>query len=134
METDTLRTVKKIIVRSKIVLPEERPEVKRPEVKKSFSRKLNEYLNKEDQDPNRFKWIITSMILQAVLITPIVGIVIYATGNYLFFWALCAAAMYLTFVPSIAGLRVKNVLSTFLISTVINIAIVFAAIGMYIFF
>ena len=125
---ETLTRSNKIIIRSRVTLPEIVPEEK-----KTLSSGLRQYLNKEDKSETRFKWVAISMVLQAVIITPIVGIVIINTGNALFLWGLCAAAMYLTFVPSIAGLRVKSVLSTFLISVAINITIVLFAIGMHIF-
>ncbi|HEY8658456.1 MAG TPA: hypothetical protein VIL78_05440 [Hanamia sp.] len=105
----------------------------KPEPKKSFFQKLSNFINQEDQREEHFKWVGISMLIQAGILTPIVGLVILFTGNYLFFWSLNALAMYLTFIPSLAGVSVKIILSTFLISIVFCMAIIVSAIGVYIF-
>ena len=105
----------------------------KPEPKKSFFQKLSNFINQEDQREEHFKWVGISMLIQAGILTPIVGLVILSTGNYLFFWSLNALAMYITFIPSLAGVSVKIILSTFLISIVFCMAIIVSAIGVYIF-
>lgn len=118
----------------RIYIRMKRPYVEiKPEPKKSFFQKLSNFINQEDQREEHFKWVGISMLIQAGILTPIVGFVILFTGNYLFFWSLNALAMYFTFIPSLAGVSVKIILSTFLISIVFCMAIIVSAIGVYIF-
>jgi len=73
------------------------------------------------------------MVIQAALITPIVGLIIILTGNHLLFWGLYTSIMYLTFIPGLTGASVKAVLSTFIVSIMMCITIIVSAIGVYIF-
>ena len=119
----------KVYLRRKITLPE-----KDQEQKKSLLLHLRNYIKKENDSENHFKWIGTAMIVQAVIITPLVAFVLTQTGNNPLLWFFCTAAMFMTFVPGLSGLSVKAVLSTFLVSMIINIMIVIAAIAIHVFF
>ncbi|HMU46829.1 MAG TPA: hypothetical protein PKC72_10700 [Chitinophagaceae bacterium] len=95
---------------------------------------LRSWIYAESFSENRFKWVGISMVVQAIVITPIVCYVIMLTGNYLVFWFLATAAMYLTFIPSLSGLSAKTVLVTFLAAVIINLFTILLAVGLYLFF
>ena len=68
------------------------------------------------------------MMTQCLIITPLVGLGIMQTGNYLFFWLFAVATMYATFIPSLAGLSTKTIIKTFFTTVNLNLAIIISAI------
>ncbi|MBI1344243.1 MAG: hypothetical protein GC171_15070 [Terrimonas sp.] len=93
----------------------------------SFSRRLDQVLTRLSTGENRFQWVGISMVIQAIFITPLVGLVILKTGNLPVFWAMATAVMYLTFIPSLAGLSSKKVVTVFLFSVLINLLLILSA-------
>lgn len=99
--------------------------------KRSFFLKVQNYIEQQKRGEFHFKWLVISMILQAAIITPLVGFVILQTGNYLVFWLLATFTMYLTFVPSLAGFSTGTIIKTFFTTLTLNFAIILAAIAVY---
>jgi hypothetical protein len=99
--------------------------------KRSFFLKVQNYIEQQTRGEFHFKWLVISMILQAAIITPLVGFVISQTGNYLVFWLLATFTMYLTFVPSLSGYSTGVIIKTFFSTLALNIAIILAAVVVY---
>ncbi|MGN6801999.1 MAG: hypothetical protein ACTHJN_08845 [Ginsengibacter sp.] len=99
--------------------------------KRSFFLKVQNYIEQQTRGEFHFKWLVISMILQAAIITPLVGFVILQTGNYLVFWLLATFTMYLTFVPSLSGYSTGTIIKTFFTTLALNAAIILAAVVVY---
>jgi hypothetical protein len=99
--------------------------------RKSFSPKLQQYLHRQSLGENHFKWVGITMLAQAVLITPAVGLSIILTGNNPVFWFFATATMYLTFIPSFSGASTLSIIKTFFTSIVLNISIILTTLIIY---
>lgn len=75
-----------------------------------------------------FQWMAITMLVQAVLITPIISIVILSTGNWHPLWFIATASLFAVFIPSLSGLSLKAIKSVFMINCLVSLLIILTAI------
>lgn len=80
------------------------------------------------KNENRFQWLTTTMLVQAIFLTPIISIVILSTGNWTPLWFVTAASVYATFIPSLSGQPLKTIKAVFMINCVVSLFIIITAI------
>jgi len=83
----------------------------------------------DDQDENRLGWLAVAVGGHGCFITPITMFAIIMAGNHIFFWALALTAMGASLVSNLAAMPTKVTIPIFVISVVIDIAIIASCIA-----
>jgi cellulose synthase/poly-beta-1,6-N-acetylglucosamine synthase-like glycosyltransferase len=96
--------------------------------KKSLIQHLQIYFNKQNTGENQFRWEALTMATQAIIITPFIVSIIMMTGNWIPLWFVATASMFVTFIPSLAGLSGKQIMSVYFINLVISVLTIVTAI------
>jgi len=77
-----------------------------------------------NQEDNRFAWLATAITAHGCFLTPIAVLAITMSGNSMFLWAIAIAAMGATLVTNLAAMPAKITIPTFLLSIVMDLAII----------
>lgn len=77
---------------------------------------------------NRFQWVVITMLVQGVLLTPIISVIILSTGNWQPLWFVTAASVYATFIPSLTGQKLKTIKAVFMINCLVSLLIILTAV------
>jgi len=81
------------------------------------------------QEKNRFGWLALSLAAQGCVLTPIVTIAVGASGGNLVLWIAAMLAMGMVLIVNLAAMPTKITIPTFLLSIVIDIAIIVACLA-----
>jgi len=84
------------------------------------------------QEKNRLGWLALSLAAHGCIITPLVVAVVGFTGNNLVLWMAAMAAMGITLIVNLAAMPTKITIPTFILSVLIDVAIVTTCIVQYI--
>ena len=106
------------------VIPLYPNEIGLPKKRKTFFQRLKVYIAGQHSGENRFKWVGIVMATQAFLITPFIAVIVVVTGNWIPLWFVTTATMYATFIPVLAGLPVKQILTVYFINLAASILII----------
>jgi hypothetical protein len=82
----------------------------------------------EGQDSNRLLWLGVALMAHGCIITPITVIMVLLAGTNLFLFVLALIAMGATLVTNLAALPTKITIPVFILSTLIDIAIIFSCV------
>ena len=77
-----------------------------------------------NQEDNRFAWLATAITAHGCFLTPIAVLAITMSGNSMLLWAIAIAAMGATLVTNLAAMPAKITIPTFLLSIVMDLAII----------
>jgi len=78
------------------------------------------------QENNRLMWLGIALMAHGCIITPITIVMILLAGTNLFLFVLALVAMVATLVVNLAALPTKITIPVFVLSTLIDIAIIFS--------
>ncbi len=79
-----------------------------------------------NQEQNRLLWIGIALTAHGCVLTPITGIAVQMAGNNMMLFTLVIASMVMVLVTNLAALPTKITIPVFIMSVVIDIAIVIA--------
>lgn len=85
----------------------------------------------KDQEESRFLWLGIAVASHACIITPLTLFVVMYTGNSIVLFALAIAAMGMTLITNLSALPTKITIPTFLVSIILDVAIIIASISMW---
>ena len=78
------------------------------------------------QEQNRLLWIGIALAGHGCLLTPLTGVAVQMAGNNMILFTLVIAAMVMVLVTNLAALPTKITIPVFILSVVVDIAIVIA--------
>jgi hypothetical protein len=85
----------------------------------------------KSQEKNRLGWLALSLASHGCLITPVIVLAVTMTGNNLILWMAAMIAMGITLIVNLAALPTKITIPTFVLSIIIDIAILITCIIQY---
>ena len=111
-------------------------------LQQSYARPYNETIQKssiwarfiawcKNQEENRFLWLGIVLVFHACFITPLTLFVVMYTGNSIVFFAFAIAAMAMVLVTNLAALPTKITIPTFLLSIILDLAIIVASLSVW---
>ena len=83
------------------------------------------------QEESRFLWLGIALATHACFITPLTLFVVMSTGNSPVLFSFAIAAMAMTLVTNLAALPTKITIPTFALSIILDIAIIAAALSIW---
>jgi hypothetical protein len=83
----------------------------------------------EGEEKNRLGWLALALTSHGCIITPLVVLAIVSSGNNFILWITAMVAMGITLVVNLAAQPTKITIPTFLISILIDVAVVIACIS-----
>jgi hypothetical protein len=83
------------------------------------------------QEKNRFGWLALSLAAHGCIITPLVVALVGFTGNNFVLWMAAMVAMGITLIVNLAAMPTKVTIPTFVLSVIIDIAIIIASITQF---
>ncbi|MGN6166170.1 MAG: hypothetical protein ACTHOF_16670 [Flavisolibacter sp.] len=84
----------------------------------------------KEQDENRFMWVGIALAGHGCVLTPLTVMAVVFAGTNMFLFMLAIVAMGMALVTNLAAMPTKITIPVFILSIVIDIAIVFTCIGM----
>ena len=82
----------------------------------------------KDQDRNRLLWLGIALSAHGCIITPITVMAVLFAGTNMFLFILAILAMGATLVTNLAAMPTKVTIPVFILSTLIDIAIIFSCV------
>jgi hypothetical protein len=90
---------------------------------------VNRFLNwSKGQEKNRLMWLGIALSAHGCIITPLTIMAVLLAGTNLFLFMLALVAMGATLVTNLAAMPTKVTIPVFILSTIIDIAIVFSCV------
>ncbi len=78
----------------------------------------------EGQEKNRFGWLATILVAHGTALTPLTLVAIVHSGNSMIFWIMAITAMGMSLVSNLAAMPTKVTIPIFMLSVLIDLAIV----------
>lgn len=92
---------------------------------------VKRFLNwSEGQQKNNLLWLGVTLSAHGCIITPVTVLILLATGMNMFLFMLALVAMGATLVTSLAAMPTKITIPVFILSTLVDIAIIFSSVFM----
>ena len=85
----------------------------------------------ENQEESRFLWLGIAVASHACFVTPLALFVVMYTGNSIMLFGFAIAAMAMVLITNLAALPTKITIPTFLLSIILDVAIVIASLSMW---